>query len=283
MHVRALTWNLFHGRDFPPDPALRSRRSRLLRLTERNASHAQVNRDLRDEFAELLAGAEWDVALLQECPPRWADDLARICGAGPHRVLTSRNSLAPLRSLAARLNPDLIGSNEGGSNLTLVRPAPAGIAERRELALCPGPVPERRMMAFTRTGAGLCVCNLHASAGRANTAQAEDELRLAAERSIEWAAGTPLLLGGDLNVRPAQSAIYEELRERFGLAAPTADDSLDHLLVRGLETVEPPRAWPPEQRERRDGDRAIRLSDHAPVAATFSIAQTRLTARQRGG
>ena len=272
MHVRALTWNLYHGRDFPPDPALRTRRSRLLRLTERNATHAQVNRDLRDEFAEPLAGASWDVALLQECPPRWAGDLERTCGAEAHRVLTSRNSFAPLRSLAARLNPDLVGSNEGGSNLTLVRPPLAGIAERRELAICPGPVPERRMMVFTRTGAGLCVGNLHASAGRANARLAEDELRLAAERSIEWAAGAPLLLGGDFNVRPAQSAIYEELRERFGLAAPTARDSLDHLLVRGLETVEAPRVWSPEQRERGDGDRAIRLSDHAPVEATFSFA-----------
>ncbi len=51
MQFTAIGWNLFHGRDFPPDPALFTWRSRLLRVTERNATHAQVNRDLLDEFA----------------------------------------------------------------------------------------------------------------------------------------------------------------------------------------------------------------------------------------
>ena len=44
----------------------------------------------------MLAGAEWDVALLQECPPRWARPLADACEAATHRVLTSRNWLLPL-------------------------------------------------------------------------------------------------------------------------------------------------------------------------------------------
>jgi hypothetical protein len=59
MEFRALVWNLFHGRDHPPDPALRSWRSRLLRFDERNATHVQVNRDLTREFATLLASAQW--------------------------------------------------------------------------------------------------------------------------------------------------------------------------------------------------------------------------------
>ncbi|HEX3324754.1 MAG TPA: hypothetical protein VHR65_06460, partial [Solirubrobacterales bacterium] len=150
MQFAAVSWNLFHGRDFPPDPALFSRRSRLLRIAERNDTHVQVNRDLGAEFAAMLAGAEWDVALLQECPPRFAAPLARACGAEAHRVLTSRNSLAALRTFAARLNPDLIASGEGGSNLTLVRAgAPLWrIVECRELAIHEGE-PERRAMAFT--------------------------------------------------------------------------------------------------------------------------------------
>ena len=274
MQIRALTWNVFHGRDFPPDPALRTRRSRLWRLTERNATHAQVNRSLRREFTAVIAGADWDVALLQEFPPRWARRLAAACEADAHRELTSRNSLAPLRTLGALLNPDLIGSNEGGSNLTLVRPENLGrIAERRLLVLAPGPSPERRALAFTRTESGLCVANLHASTGPANRARAEDELRLAAERSLEWAAGSPLILGGDLNVRPRDSTIYDELAERFGLASPTAPDSLDHLLARGLRAVEGPAAWPPRRREvtARRGLR-VRLSDHAPVEAAFEPA-----------
>jgi len=265
--VRALTWNVFHGRDFPPDPALLTKRSRALRLTERNATHAQVNRDLTGEFATLLAATDWDVALLQECPPRWAEPLAALCGAEAHRALTSRNSLAPLRRALTWLNPDLIASNEGGSNLTLVRGA---VAERLELTVSPGPDPERRVLAFTRLESGVCVANLHASAGSALRARAESEVRTAAERSLEWAGGSALILGGDLNVRPSQSDIYRDLAERFDLHGPTADDSLDHLLVRGLETVEPPTAWPPERREVAgpDGLR-VRLSDHAPVSAVF--------------
>src|SRR6266508_4614852 len=91
--LRVLSWNLFHGRDAPPDPSLFTWRSRLFRVTERNASHVQVNRDLQPEFSRLLAGAEWDLALLQECPPRFAAPLASACRAAQHRVLTSRNSL----------------------------------------------------------------------------------------------------------------------------------------------------------------------------------------------
>lgn len=271
MLIRALTWNVFHGRDFPPNRALLTRRSRLFRLTERNATHAQVNRSLRVEFTAIIAAAEWDVALLQECPPRWADRLAAACDAGAHRELTSRNSLAPLRALAAALNPDLVGSNEGGSNLTLVRRL--GIAERRRLDLAPGPAPERRVMAFTRTDAGLCIANLHASTGAANRSRAEHELRRAATEALEWAAGSPLILGGDLNVRPRDSEIYDELAERFGLSAATGPDSLDHLLARGLDVIEPAAAWPQDEREieRHDGLR-IRLSDHAPVGATFAWA-----------
>lgn len=268
MQVKALSWNLFHGRDFPPDPGLFTWRSRLLRIAERNAVHVQVNRDLLDEFARVLAGAEWDVALLQECPPRWWEPLAAACEAEAHGVLTSRNSFAALRALAARLNPDLIASAEGGSNLTLARSGV--IVSRRAVTIHEGR-PERRAMALTRIAAGdagLCVANLHASAGRPDLA-GPDVLR-AAEAATEWAGDAPLIFGGDLNLRPESSpAVFEELRERFDLAAPTASTAIDHLLVRGLDVVEPSRSWPPERREVREDGRALRLSDHAPVAALF--------------
>jgi len=282
----AVSWNLFHGRDFPPDPALFTWRSRLLRIEERNERHVQVNRELVGEFAELLAGAEWDVALLQECPPRFAAPLAEACGAEAHRVLTSRNSLSPLRTFIAHRNPDLIASGEGGSNLTLVRSpfrcalsAHDGekahrsgvVMERRELAIHTG-WPERRAMAFTRVnldeGADLCIANLHATNDQPELAAA-DVLR-AARAATEWAGDSPLLFGGDLNLRPAENPdAFEALRERFGLDGPTHPRAIDHLLTRNLEIAEPPRAWPPERRELpRDGVR-LRLSDHAPVKARF--------------
>jgi endonuclease/exonuclease/phosphatase family metal-dependent hydrolase len=269
----AIAWNLFHGRDFPPDPELRSWRSRLLRIDERNDTHVQVNRDLTTEFATLLAATAWDVALLQESPPRFAAPLAGACAAESHRVLTSRNSLGPLRGLLARQNPDLIASGEGGSNLTLVR-VPGrlgGIAERRELAIHEGE-PERRAMALTRTASGVCVANLHATNDRPDLAS-EDVLR-AARAATEFAGGAPLIFGGDLNLRPAEDpAVFERLRQDFGLAAPTGPRAIDHLLTRGLEVLEAPAQWPPERRELPLDGRALRLSDHAPVQARFAAAE----------
>lgn len=283
MEFTAVGWNLFHGRDFPPDPALFTWRSRLLRIEQRNETHVQVNRDLGAEFAAMLAGAEWDVALLQECPPRFAAPLARACKAEAHRVLTSRNLLGALRAGAARLNPDLIASGEGGSNLTLVRNSlrcalsphdgekahrKGGIVERRELTIHEGR-PERRAMAFTRTASGLCIANLHATNDRPELASA-DVLR-AAEAAVEWAGDSPLLLGGDLNLRPGEDPyIFEELERRFGLAGATGPNAIDHLLSRGLDVVAPPAPWPPEDRELRIEDRALRLSDHAPIQAGFA-------------
>jgi endonuclease/exonuclease/phosphatase family metal-dependent hydrolase len=274
VELTALSWNLFHGRDHPPDPELRTWRSRLLRFEERNETHIQVNRDLTEEFAALLASAEWDVALLQECPPRFAEPLARACRAEAHRSLTSRNSFGALRRLLARQNPDLIASGEGGSNLILVR-VPGklgGIAERREIAIHEGE-PERRAMGFVRTASGLCVANLHATAHWPDLA-AEDMVK-AARAATEWAAGSPLLFGGDFNLRPAkQPRIFERLHDEFGFEGPTTGPTaIDHILHRGLEVLEPPRAWPSEQREVALEGRALRLSDHAPVQARFLAAE----------
>ncbi len=274
MEFTAICWNLFHGRDHPPDAGLRTWRSRLLRLEEGNETHVQVNRDLSREFATVLAGAAWDVALLQECPPRFAEPLARACGAEAHRALTSRNSLAPLRALLARQNPDLIASGEGGSNLTLVR-VPGklgGIAERREIAIHEGE-PERRSMAFTRTASGVCVANLHATNDRPELAV--EDLERAARAALEWAGGSPLLFGGDLNLRPAEHPeAFAHLAAEFGLdSPPTGPRAIDHMLCRGLEVVEAPAQWPPQRRELPLDGRALRLSDHDVVAGRFAAAE----------
>jgi len=279
MEVRVLSWNLFHGRDHPPEPELFTWRSRLLRKTERGRSHAQVNTDLATGFAATLAAAEWDVAMLQECPPRWAERLATACGADPHLVPTSRNlpGLGRLQALLADWNPDLIASWEGGSNLTLVRRGGA-ISDRRSYQLASRP--ERRMMAFTRLGDELCVANLHASAERQ---RAERELLEAGGVARGWARGTPLILAGDFNLRPAASRpVFDRLAADCGLLAPTGERVIDHLLAAGLAVVEPPAQWPAESREIADptvagqgaAALAVRLSDHAPVEALFASAPT---------
>jgi endonuclease/exonuclease/phosphatase family metal-dependent hydrolase len=268
--MRVLSWNLYHGRDFPPEPALFTLRSRLLGLTERGETHVQVNRPLLDEFASVLDRLEWDVALLQEAPPRWFAQLASRTRSSGVRVLTSRNWLPALQGRLADLNPDLIASGEGGSNQILVR-HPGRVLEHRRLTLALRP--ERRRMQWARLdlpGLGrVCVANLHASAGRPE--QASREVVAAGEAVTQLSGDDPVILGGDFNLRPAvQPEPFAELRDRFWLGEPTAPRAIDHLLARGLRAVERPRQLAPAEREvdDRSGLR-IRLSDHAPVVAEF--------------
>ena len=231
-----------------------------------------MNRLLFEEFAGWIAEWPWRVALLQEAPPRWFTALANRAGAHGTLALTSRNFGAPLRRLIADLNPDLIASNEGGSNQLLLRP-PGRICDVRRVTLAL--LPERRVMQFARLELGegrrLCAANLHASAGRPRAASAE--VKRAAGLAVEWAGGDPLVFGGDLNLRPrSEPEVFEHLRERFELAPPTGPNAIDHVLARGLEVVEPPRRLAPGEREvAGPGGLRIRLSDHAPVLATFGM------------
>ena len=119
-------------------------------------------------------------------------------------------------------------------------------------------------MAFARLAGGLCVGGLHASTA---DPLAVEELRAAARAALEWSGGAPLILGGDFNVRPRDSGIYDELAASHGLAGPTAPDAINHLLCRGLDVLEPPTAWAPERRELSEGGLRLRLSDHSPVTA----------------
>ncbi len=269
--IVVLTWNLFHGRDDPPNPALHTWRSRLFRFTERDATHAQVNRPLLHEFAAALAAIEWDVALLQEVPPPWLQPLATAAVASGASALTSRNALHLARAALAGLNPDLMASAEGGSNQLLVRrPWRMEAVERETLVRRP----ERRRMLLARLvdddGRRLVVANLHASTG--DEAAGRDVLR-GAHAAAAWTGPLPLVFGGDLNLRPHRSPdVFGTLEREYGLSGATAGDAIDHLLARGLATVETPRRLPDEAREVSLGDGwRIRLSDHPCVAGTFRM------------
>lgn len=275
MRLRVLSWNLFHGRDHPPNPDLHTWRSRLCQITERDATHAQVNVDLLDAFASRLASAGWEAAMLQECPPRWWQPLADACGADAHGVLTARNPplLGALLSGAARLNPDLIASWEGGSNLTLIRGGPR-ILERACHSLATRP--ERRRMALTRLDCGAVVANFHLSEWRG---AAELEVAEAARLATDFRRpGDALIFGGDFNLRPAGNPDSFSLLEReHALSGVTGPKRIDHVLVAGAPANEP-RSLDPAWRELPDlteaaGRRrhAIRLSDHAPVRREVEI------------
>lgn len=211
MTLRVLTWNLFHGRSVPA-----------------------AGRQLLEEFVELIAGWEWDVALLQEVPPWWPADLARRAGADYRRVLTSRNSLLALRRAVAVRRPDLIKSNGGGCNAILVRGK--GVVEHRVRQL--GWWPERRWMHGVRLSSGVWAGNLHTEAAAAQGVRAAQAL-------VEWAAGAPVLLGGDFNVRqPALPGLK-----------PAGGRGVDQVYAGGGLTG----SGSAEVLERG------RLSDHAPI------------------
>jgi endonuclease/exonuclease/phosphatase family metal-dependent hydrolase len=217
MDLRVITWNLFHGRTVPPR-----------------------NRDAFDAFAARLAGWAWDVALLQEVPPWWPAPLAARCDATARWALTSRNQLLPLRRALGRRWPETMRSG-GGANVILVRGAIVAHARRR---LCLQP--ERRIVHAVRDGEGRWFANLHASVH--DEARAHGELALAAASARRWAAGAPLVLGGDLNVREPSAPGFVH----------AGGHDVDHVFARGLAP-----AGTAELLERGT------LSDHAPVRVTL--------------
>ena len=263
----SLSWNLYHGRDFPPDPALLTWRSRLLRLTERDATHAQVNRPLLPEFARLLDRC----GLGRGAAPGGAAALVRGAGAahplerraGAHvaqppagaAVAAGRPQPRPDRLERGRLEPD-------------PRAPPGASPRRRRLRLAERP--ERRRMLWARV-------ELPGAASAWRTCTRAPACR--PRRPRRWSgrpsarsSGRPATrscFGGDFNLRPARDPeAFAALRERLGLGDPRRPRAIDHLLARGLDVIERPRRLEPHERELRGAAaaRRIRLSDHAPVA-----------------
>ena len=199
-----------------------------------------ARRPLVDEFAATLAGWEWDVALLQEVPPWWPVPLGRTCRASARMALTSRNAGFALRRAVAHRRPDLLAAHGGGSNAILVRVGP--ILEHRVRVLARRP--ERRVMHGVRL-AGAWIVNLHASTHP--PARRVADLQIAASTALDWAAGAPLVFGGDLNAtRPAFPGLEH-----------VAGHHVDHVFTNGRK------AAPAELLD------AGRLSDHRPLRVTL--------------
>jgi endonuclease/exonuclease/phosphatase family metal-dependent hydrolase len=219
--MRVLTWNLFHGRSRPP-----------------------AGRELLDEFCAALGGWAWDVALLQEVPPWWPPALARACGAQPASALTSRNWLLGLRRAISSRNPDILKANGGGANAILVRGAITARARLRLTVL-----PERRVAHGVRLADGSWVVNLHATTDP--KARTRADVAKAREAALRWAAGAPVVLGGDFNLARLDVPGF----------ARAASHHVDHLFARGHAPAGPgqtPDAGP--------------LSDHRPLAVELRAA-----------
>jgi endonuclease/exonuclease/phosphatase family metal-dependent hydrolase len=227
VRLRVLTWNLFHGRSVPA-----------------------ARRSLAREFCDRLAAWDWDVALLQEVPPWWPGQLARAAGAQQRTALTSRNAGRALRRAIAERRPDLLKSNGGGANAILSR---RPFECHRALRLRRWP--ERRVAQLARLAGGACVVNFHASSA---AALAEDELRRLLACAVRWSGGSPLVLGGDLNLRSPELIAHD-------LVHAAARD-VDHIFALGLQ--------PAGAAQRLDRWVALagvhaQLSDHVPLAVTL--------------
>ena len=76
-------------------------------------------------------------------------------------------------------------------------------------------------------------------------------------------------------MRPGSTEVFEDLCDGASLCGTTNSDGIDHILTRGLETVDPPTPWSPQRRELDVltglEHRRLRLSDHAPVEARFLV------------
>ena len=235
MSLRVLTWNLFHGRSLPP-----SRTS------------------LQERFTRMLAGWDWDVAMLQEVPPWWPPALAAACGASAASALTSRNWGLPLRRAIAERRPDAIKSNGGGANAILVRPGAGGAAEAWTLRLRLWP--ERRVAQAVRLGDGTLVAGYH---GSARAPLARQELARLWEWAGALAAGAPLVLGGDLNLR-------DPAREAPPGALHAARRDVDHQLALGFRSAS---AEVLERRVELPEGALVELSDHPPLLARLDGSQ----------
>lgn len=213
--ILVLSWNIFHGRARPA-----------------------AGRPLAAEFAAALAGWSWDVALLQEVPPWWPARLGLACRASARMALTSRNRFLFARRAVAARNPDLLTANGGGCNAILVREGAALAHRTRELTR----QPERRVMHGVELDGAGWVVNLHGSLGPPEQRRAD--LLTAADTALGWAAGAPLVLGGDLNsTRPAMPGLRH-----------VAGNHVDHVFTDGRPAVREPEVLD-----------AGALSDHAPL------------------
>jgi len=216
--VLVLSWNLYHGRAVPP-----------------------AGRDLYPAFSAALAAWEWDVALLQECPPWWPAQFAADLGAHEHHALTSRNAFLALRKWIAQRWPDLIKSNGGGCNaIVMRRPTHPGAGTDERFAVL-RTRPERRVVHGVRLG-DTWVCNLHAQVW--SEEQAQQDAATAAAHVFAWAGDAAVILGGDFNTRAPHPPGLTDL----------GGHKVDRILARGWTAASNVRTLDHGQ-----------LSDHAPI------------------
>ena len=265
--LRALTWNLFHGRDRPPDPGPVHAGARgCCGTPSDNATHLQVNRDLYAEFAGVLARGRVGRRPAAGVPAavgraaRRGD--RRRAAPGAHLAQLARR--AALDARAPQPRPDRLQRGR-------LEPHPGprrGSLERRELVLAPGPQPgapgdgvhagaARRVRGrgLRRQPARQRRARPGARGPRRGPARRRTRGRVGRRRRRSSSAATSTCARARAPSSRASSASVGP-RE-----APRPPDSLDHLLVaraRRSPSRQPLAAGAPRGRRRRARDPALR-------------------------
>lgn len=188
------------------------------------------------QMIELVTADRPDVVCLQELPVWALPHLERWSGMHACTAV-ARRPLLPLgaRAVTALHHGLLRSAFTGEGDAILTREPARGLG-----TTVVGNVKLRRIAHAVEIG-GMTVVNFHIDGRRE---QLDRVLALAPERSI---------VAGDAN-------LVAPVAEGF---SPPLADSIDQILVRGLDLREGPRAWPVERRVLEGRV----LSDHAPVEA----------------
>lgn len=236
MRLLVRSWNVYHGR-----------------------THPESDRLHLEQAVRLVTADAPDVVALQEVPMWAVRRLAAWSGMSCSWAMTMPARLGPLARRVTAADPRRFrASFTGQANALLVNPH-FEQGRHRRLVLNPEVstkdwllrAGERRVCHAldVETPRGVLVlANLHASNSPDRELVGEEISRAAAF----VAPAARCVLCGDFNVR--RHAV-----PRF--TQPI--DGIDQVLVRGLELVRGPEAWPEERRRVRG---AV-LSDHAPVEA----------------
>lgn len=199
-------------------------------------AHPPGRRAYLRQMIELVTRDRPDIVCLQELPV-WA--VSRLAAwSGMHAVAAVARR--PLLKCGAKLLTDL---NNGLFRSAFTGEADAILSSQPASDLGVIVVGQKRLRRIAHTVEidGVTVVNFHIDGDEQQLGRV---LALADDRSV---------VAGDTNLRG---------RAADGFSPPLAG-SIDQIYVRGLEVLEPPRAWPVE---RRMLDGRV-LSDHAPVEA----------------
>ncbi len=232
MPLLVRTWNLFHGNAVPPE------------------RHAFL-----EEMVRLATADDPSVVCLQEVPI-WALLYLEVWSG-----MTAVGAVAArARLVSARLGKVVTARNHGlfrsvftgQANAVLVS-RDLRVDDRRSFTISLRGEGERRVCQILRLADVGLLANLHTTTALA------DRQFLRTATQIEGLArdDEPVIICGDVNVRPGEGETYDALN-RWGFSEPAP--GIDQILVRGLPST-PPFVWPEERR--RVGSRL--LSDHAPV------------------